>query len=104
MRSTKMTVLYFNIFLEGGSDHKVEHAKCLSARITTDGFAVGAGNDEISNCFFYVGDNAVVYSGGAGYHHISDCIIGTTCAAIFPHMSIGQDRLENESVYAPFFL
>ncbi|MBR4766958.1 MAG: dockerin type I repeat-containing protein, partial [Clostridia bacterium] len=35
-------------------------------------------------CFFYVGDNAIVYSGGAGYHHISDCIIGTTCAAIFP--------------------
>lgn len=74
----------FNIFLEGGSDHTVEHVKCLSSRITTDGIAVGAGNVEINHCFFYVGDNAIVYSGGAGYHHISDCIIGTTCAAIFP--------------------
>ena len=74
----------FNLFLEGGSDHTVENVKCLSSRITTDGIAVGAGNVEIHNCFFYVGDNAFVYSGGAGYHHISDCIIGTTCAAIFP--------------------
>lgn len=74
----------FNVFLEGGSDHTIENVKCLSSRITTDGIAVGAGNVEIHNCFFYVGDNAIVYSGGAGYHHISDCIIGTTCAAIFP--------------------
>ena len=74
----------FNIFLEGGSDHTVEHVKCLSSRITTDGIAVGAGNVEINHCFFYVGDNAIVYSGGVGYHRISDCIIGTTCAAIFP--------------------
>ncbi len=74
----------FNVFLEGGTDHTVENVKCLSSRITTDGIAVGAGNVEIHNCFFYVGDNAIVYSGGAGYHHISDCIIGTTCAAVFP--------------------
>ncbi len=51
----------FNLFLEGGSDHTVKNVKCLSSRITTDGIAVGA-----------------------GYHHISECIIGTTCAAIFP--------------------
>ena len=74
----------FNVFLEGGTDHTVENVKCLSSRITTDGIAVGAGNVEIRNCFFYVGDNAIVYSGGAGFHHISDCIIGTTCAAVFP--------------------
>jgi len=74
----------FNIFLEGGSNHTVDHVKCLSSRITTDGITVGAGNVEISNSFFYVGDNAIVYSGGSGYHHISNCILGTTCAAIFP--------------------
>ncbi|MBP1564927.1 MAG: dockerin [Oscillospiraceae bacterium] len=90
----------FNIFLEGGSGHTVENVKCLSSRITTDGIAVGAGNVEIHNCFFYVGDNAIVYSGGAGYHHISDCIIGTTCAAIFPqHRSPYEIEFKDNYVF-----
>lgn len=90
----------FNVFLEGGSDHTVENVKCLSSRITTDGIAVGAGNVEIHNCFFYVGDNAIVYSGGAGYHHISDCIIGTTCAAIFPqHRSPYEIEFKDNYVF-----
>ncbi len=74
----------YNIFLVKGTNHIVDDVKCMSARICTDGITVGSGNVTVDNCFLYVGDNAIVYSGGFGYHHINNCIIGTTCAAIFP--------------------
>lgn len=74
-----------------GTTHLIKNVKCLTARIRTDGVAVGAGNVTITNCFWYVSDNGFTYSGGYGYHRISNCIIGTTCAALFPQHTLPYD-------------
>jgi len=66
-----------------GTNHLIKNVKCLTARIRTDGVAVGAGNVTITNCFWYVSDNGFTYSGGYGYHRISNCIMGTTLCRIF---------------------
>jgi len=74
----------WNIYLYEGQDHYIYDVKILTARITTDAVAVGTGNVTIDNCVFYVSDNVFTYNGYRGYHHISNCLIGTTCAAFFP--------------------
>lgn len=74
-----------------GTNHLIKNVKCLTARIRTDGVAVGAGNVTITNCFWYVSDNGFTYSGGYGYHRISNCIMGTTCAAFFPQHTLPYD-------------
>ena len=74
----------WNIYLYGGQNHYIYDVKILTARITTDAVVVGSGNVTIDNCLFYVSDNVFTYNGYRGYHHISNCLIGTTCAAIFP--------------------
>ncbi len=79
----------WNIFLYGGYYHDILNVKCLTARIRTDGIAIGSGNVRIDNCFFYVSDNGIDINGDTGYHHITNCIIGTTCASLFPqHQSL----------------
>ncbi len=74
----------WNIYLYDGYNHKISGVKILTARITTDAVAVGSGNVEIENCVFYVSDNVFTYNGDRGFHHIKNCLIGTTCAAFFP--------------------
>lgn len=79
----------WNIYLYDGYNHDIDNVKILTARITTDAVAVGSGNVSIENCVFYVSDNVFTYNGDRGYHHIKNCLIGTTCAAIFPqHQSL----------------
>lgn len=73
----------WNIYLFSGYNHLIKNVKILTSRITTDGIAVGSGNVEIDNCFFYVSDNVFTYNGDTGYHNIRNCIVGTTCAAFF---------------------
>lgn len=80
----------YNMYLIG-TTHLIKNVKCLTARIRTDGVAVGSGNVTITNCFWYVSDNGITYSGGYGYHRISNCIIGTTCAAFFPQHQLLYD-------------
>lgn len=90
----------WNIYLYDGYYHTVQNVKILTARITTDGIAVGSGNVTIDNCVFYVSDNVFTYSGDNGYHHISNCILGTTCAAFFlQHRSPGEIDFTNMYVF-----
>lgn len=79
----------WNIYLFDGYNHTIDGVKILTARITTDAVAVGSGNVTIKNCVFYVSDNVFTYNGDRGTHNITNCLIGTTCAAFFPqHQSL----------------
>lgn len=81
----------WNIYLYSGYDHTISNVKILTARITTDAVAVGSGNVTIENCVFYVSDNVFTYNGDRGFHHIRNCLIGTTCAAFFPQHHSSYD-------------
>lgn len=83
----------YNLWADFGADNlTVDSVKVLSVSATTDGLTLlGTKNALIRRSFFYCGDNALVFEEDLTGTRIEDCIIGTTCAALFPQQDIAGD-------------
>lgn len=87
----------FNLAISAGGV-KVENFKALSTMMTTDGISVYSGKGtKINHCYLHVGDNALVLS--SADTEISNIMIGTTCAAIFPQGSPENISLKNLYIF-----
>lgn len=83
----------YNLWADFGvEDLSVTGVKVLSAAATTDGLTLlGTTGSTISDSFFYCGDNALVFEEGLAGTKILNCMVGTTCAAVFPQQDIAGD-------------
>lgn len=87
----------FNIVVKGAYSY-VHNMKAMSAMMTTDGITIGSHDSEINHCWLYVGDNGIVVSNAENiYSH--DVAIGTTCAALFPQLTITNCLYEDINVF-----
>ena len=84
----------------------ITNVKILSTMITTDGITFGSASSytKVKNCFIHNGDNVFVISGFSSSSictgiEIDDCIVGTTCAAIFPQGTLGSNIIRNLEVF-----
>ncbi len=79
----------YNLWVNG-KGLKCTNTKILSSRMTTDGITTRLdGGHDISHCFIYVGDNALVLAGIYSESKFTDITIGTICCAIFPQNAAG---------------
>ena len=74
------------------------NVKVLSSMMCSDGITCGSTGLTVENCWFHVGDNAVVLSGVTGAR-FRDVAIGTSCAAIFPQGSNRDVLFERTDVF-----
>ena len=84
-------------YLIFASDVRFENVKALAAMMCSDGFTVGGRGFVCNGAWLYVGDNALVLSGAKGFV-ISNAVLGTSCAAIFPQFSV-SGRLVDTDVF-----
>lgn len=87
----------FNIVF-GGSRNTVRNMKALSSMMTTDGVTTGSSDSLVEHCWLYVGDNGVVPSNAVNLT-VRDVAIGTTCAAMFPQLSVTNVLFEDINVF-----
>ena len=76
----------YNMVLKSGSPI-IKNTKILSTEMCTDGISLTGYGGDVSDCFVYVGDNALVLQTNettSPEHVYSNIIIGTTCAALYP--------------------
>ena len=78
-------------------DVRFENVKALSAMMCSDGITFGSKRFVCDGAWLYVGDNALVLSGGKEFA-VSNVTIGTSCAAIFPQGS-PEGRLQNIDIF-----
>lgn len=84
-------------FMSWFENVRFENVKALAAMMCTDGITLGGRGFVCEGAWLYVGDNALVLSGGKDFT-ISDVAIGTSCAAIFPQSS-PEGRLKNIDIF-----
>jgi len=84
----------------------ITNVKLLSTIMTSDGITFGSAANyaKVKNCFIHNGDNIFIFSGftstgGCTGVEISDCIVGTTCGAIFPQGTLGVNTIKNLEVF-----
>ena len=75
---------------------RFENVKAMAAMMCSDGFTIGGRGFVCDGAWLYVGDNALVVSGED--MTISNAVLGTSCAAIFPQGS-PAGRLVNVDVF-----
>lgn len=76
---------------------RFKNVKALAAMMCSDGITAGGTGFVCDGAWLYVGDNALVLSGCKDFV-ISNAVLGTSCAAIFPQGS-PAGRLVNTDVF-----
>ena len=84
-------------FMSWQPNVRFENVKALSAMMCSDGLTFGSRGFVCDGAWLYVGDNALVLSGGKDFA-VSNVVIGTSCAAIFPQSS-PEGRLSDIDVF-----
>lgn len=81
-----------------GSGCRLRNVKALASMMCSDALTMGGRDFRAEDCWFYVGDNALVISGlkDSLFRNIA---IGTSCAAIFPQGTNAGVTLEEVDVF-----
>ena len=81
-----------------GKGHRLRNVKALASMMCSDALTVGGRDFRAEDCWFYVGDNALVISGlrDSLFRNVA---LGTSCAAVFPQGTNAGVTLEDVDVF-----
>ncbi len=75
------------------------NVKILASEMCTDGISQWSGDNNVYRHFFiYVGDNALVISGGQN-NVFEDITIGSICCAVFPQSAVGTCTVDDIYIF-----